>query len=243
METDQLRRLWKLAFGDSEVFIGIFFDTAYAPERCHRIDLSGQTAAALHWLDCSYRGQKLAYIYAVATHPAFRGGGLCRELMQKTHETLASRGYAGALLMPAESGLRQMYAKMGYRECCTVREFSCTAGAAVSIREIGPEEYTRLRRRYLPENGVLQEGESIAYLHTYARFYAGEDFLLAGAPDKDSFHGIELLGNPDAAPGILAALGYAEGTFRGPGPDIPFAMFHPLTENSPAPGYLGLAFD
>lgn len=239
----ELVRLWQLAFGDSEEFIDFFFSTAYSPDRCRSITVDGQLAAALHWLDCTYQGQKLAYLYAVATHPDFRGRGLCRELMAQTHETLAAQGYAGALLMPAEPGLRQMYAKMGYRECCSVSEFSCTPGNTVPIREIGAEEYAQLRRFYLPANGVVQEGENISYLHTYARFYAGGDYVLAAAPGKKQLGGIELLGNREAAPGILTALGYAEGSFRTPGGDIPFAMFRPLTSDAIAPGYLGFAFD
>lgn len=242
METE-LKDLWHLAFGDSYDFIDLFFSTAYAPERCKFLTENGRVTAALYWLDCEYAGQKLAYIYAVATHPDFRGRGLCRRLMSETHETLKRQGYAGSLLMPAEAGLRQMYGKLGYRECTRVSAFSCTAGDPVPLRKIGPEEFVRLRRTYLPENGVLQEGGSITYLAAYSDFYAGADFVLAGAPQSGQFHGIELLGNQDAAPGILAALGYKTGSFRCPGDEIPFAMFLPLTEKAEAPGYLGLAFD
>lgn len=243
MKIEPLRQLWQLAFGDSQEFIGFFFDTAYSPERCRSLVLNGRTAAALYWLDTEFQGQKLAYVYAVATHPDFRNRGLCRELMAQTHAELAEREYAGVLLMPAEPELRQMYSKMGYRDCCRIAEFSCAAGTAVPVRVVGTEEYAQLRRRFLPPDGVIQEGENLDYLRTYARFYAGEDFVLAAAPGKHLLNGIELLGNRDAAPGILTALGYAEGSFRTPGRDIPFAMFHPLTEPVTAPGYLGLVFD
>lgn len=239
----RLRELWKLAFGDSDDFISLFFSTAYAPDRCRCILVNGQAAAALYWLDCAYDGQKLAYIYAVATHPDFRGRGLCRKLMADTHAILALRGYTGALLMPAESELRKMYGKMGYRDCGSVSEFTCAAGAPIPVRQIGKEEYAALRRTYLPEGGVLQEGAGLDYLETYARFYAGDAFLLAAVPDEDPLRGLELLGKREAAPGILASLGYDRGWFRTPGTDIPFAMFHPLETDGKMPAYLGLAFD
>ncbi len=243
MKTEQLRPLWQLAFGDSAEFIGSFFAAAYAPERCRVIVRDDRVAAALYWLDAEYAGQKFAYIYAVATHPDFRNQGLCRQLMEETHAVLTGQGYSGALLMPAEEGLRQMYGKMGYRECCNVSEFSCKAGAPVPARSVEKDEYARLRRDFLPDGGVIQEGENLDYLATYANFYAGSDFLLAAAPQNGRLHGIELLGNRKAAPGILAALGYGEGTFRTPGEDIPFAMFRPLKENVKSPRYFGLAFD
>lgn len=239
----QLKRLWSFAFGDSDEAIEQFFSTAYAPERCRCVLLDGQAAAALYWFDTEWGGQRFAYLYAVATHPDFRNCGLCRELMGDTHKLLTELGYDGTLLTPAQMPLRRMYAGMGYQDCCSVSELSCAAGTPVAVRKIGTEEYARLRRKLLPEGGVIQEGENLAYLETYAQLYAGEDFLLAAVQEDGQLHGLELLGNADAAPGILAALGCREGTFRTPGKDIPFTMFHPLKACAKAPSYFGLAFD
>ena len=54
---------------------------------------------------------------------------------------------------------------------------------------------------------------------------------------------MELLGNREAAPGILKTLGCIRGKFRTPGEEMPFAMFLPLKEDAPVPSYLGHAFD
>ena len=144
--TEQLKMLWHQAFGDGEEFIDLFFRTGFSPDRCQYLTENGQLTAALYWLDCAYRDQKQAYIYAVATHPDHRGKGLCRKLMEMTHQILARQGYTAALLRPADEGLRRMYRNMGYRTATLVSEFDCTAGVAVPIREIGTEEYARLRR-------------------------------------------------------------------------------------------------
>lgn len=242
-QVPQLRRLWQLAFGDSVAFIDQFFQTGYAPERCRCVTVDGQAAAALYWFDVSCEGQKMAYIYAVATHPDCRGKGLCRALMEDTHALLVSQGYAAGLLVPDGDSLRRMYAKLGYRDCSNVSEFTCAAGEAVPVRAVAVEEYAALRRKLLPDGGVVQEGENLSYLENYARFYAGTDFLLAAVPDGEALYGAELLGNRDAAPGILRALGYASGRFRSPGDDVAFAMFRPLIPDAKPPRYLGLAFD
>ncbi len=242
-QEEALQALWQLAFGDSRDFIRGFFETGYDPECCRCAFSEGQLAGALYWFDAQWENRKLAYLYAVATHPNFRGRGICRALMENTHLVLRERGYAGALLTPAEAGLRRMYGAMGYEDCCAVSERRCTAGEALPLREIGWEEYAALRRTFLPKDGVIQEGRNLRYLETFARFYAGEDFLLAGAPEEEGFRGMELLGNGEAAPGILAALSYGAGTFRMPGEDIPFAMFRPLKEDAGKPVYFGLAFD
>lgn len=240
----QLRQLWQLAFGDSDSALDQFFCTAYSPRRCRCITIDGQVAAALYWFDASYDGQKYAYLYAVATHPAFRSRGLCRKLMESTHALLAKHGYAGVLLKPNGEALRTMYAKMGYRDCSTVSEFACAAcGTPADIRLICKAEYGRLRRTFLPPGSVIQEAENLDYLAAYARLYTGKGFLLAATAEGETLQGIELLGSASAAPGILTALGYARGCFRTPGTDIPFAMFCPLRADARSPAYFGLAFD
>lgn len=243
MRIKQLKDLWAKAFGDSETAIDLFFGSAYAPERCRFLEEDGNITAALYWMDAEYTSQRFAYIYGVATDPEHRGKGLCRKLMGKTHAELIAMGYAGAVLMPAEAGLRQMYAKLGYSECSTISQFDCEAGKPVEVRAIGREEYARLRRSFLPEDGLIQEGENLVYLETYAQTYAGEGFVLAAVHDEGKLFGMELLGNASAAPGILGAMGYETGTFRTPGGEIPFGMGIALRENVKMPGYLGLAFD
>ncbi len=239
----QLRGLWKLSFDDSDDMIGAFFSTAYALERCRCITVEDRVAAALYWFDTECRGRKYAYLYAVATHPKYRRQGLCRALMADAHRILTQRGYEGALLMPAEAGLRRMYGAMGYRDCGGVSEFSCGAGVPVPLRAVSAAEFAGLRRSFLPEGGVIQEKENLSYLASYAAFYAGTDFLLAACQENGQLRGLELLGNREAAPGIVSALGFAQGVFRTPGDSIPFAMFRPLKAGRNTPAYFGLAFD
>ena len=243
-DTAPLRRLWQQAFGDPEEFLDIFFSVAYSPDRCRCLYEDGQLGAALYWFDVSCGGQSMAYLYAVATHPDFRGRGLCRRLMADTEAHLEALGYTGVLLVPEKPSLREMYAKMGYEEGTTVSEFSCGMGESpVALGSVTPEEYARLRRGLLPPGGVVQEGENLTFLAAQARLYAGEDFLIAAWQDGGVLHAMELLGNADAAPGILKALGFPRGIFRTPGKEQPFAMFKALREDAARPRYFGFAFD
>lgn len=241
---NELRRLWKLVFGDSDAFLDGFFSTAYAPERCRYLTDGETVTAVLYWLDCEYGKNRYAYLYAVATHPDYRNRGLCRKLMAETHAHLRQEGYAGAVLVPQEESLRVFYDKMGYKNMGNIREFSALSGEKpVLLKRIVAQEYATLRRQQLPAGGLLQEGASLAFLETYAEFYAGEDFLLAACREADFLWAMELLGNQDAAPGILKALGCLRGKFRTPGKELPFAMFLPLAEGAAVPAYFGHAFD
>lgn len=238
METDALRTLWTECFGNEGDWIDGFFRTAFDPAHVCSLTRQGRLAAALCWMDVTCDGRPLAYLYAIATDPEHRHQGLCRELMGKTHETLARQGYAGAVLVPGDEGLREMYGKMDYVNFGGMGRFSAKAGKPIPIRRLSPAEYAALRREYLPAGGVVQEKGAVEFLASGAELYAGEDFLLAMSGE----FGLELLGNAHAAPGILGALGLKSGTFRAPGEE-PFAMFRSLSGDDWLPGYFGLAFE
>lgn len=240
----QLTALWQEAFGDSEEFIDGFFYTGFSPARCRCASEEENVVAALYWFDVRFEDQRFAYVYAVAVAKSHRGRGICAALMADTHAHLKLRGYSGVLLMPQSEALRRMYGKLGYTDCTLANRFDCqAAGTPVELHRIDRDEYARLRRTYLPENGAIQEEENIAYLEMMAFFYAGEDFLLAAQKQGQTLNGLELLGNTAAAPGILAALNCTEGSFRAPGGETAFAMFLGLEENAVPPTYLGLVFD
>ena len=240
----QQRAIWQEAFGDTDAFLDSFFSTAYAPDRCLCVLDGNRIAAILYWIDCELHGQNLAYIYAVVTDPSYRGRGLCRMLMEAAHALLKTRGYAGAILVPQQEPLRNMYAGMGYRNAGGLSVLSCSAGTEpVPFRSVGPQEFAALRRQYLPENAVIQEGAGLDFLAQQLQFYAGNDFLMAAYSEDGQLHAPEFLGQANAAPGILAALGVSTGTFRLPGTEKLFAMYCPLSTCTICPDYFGFAFD
>jgi hypothetical protein len=133
---------------------------------------------------------------------------------------------------------------MGYEDSTGISKITCTAGdTAAQIRNIGKEEYAALRRCWLPEYGVTQEGNNLTFLAAQTQLFAGNDFLLAAWLEGDTLHGTELLGNTAAAPGILRALGCEKGMFRIPGKDKPYAMIHRLQNQAVIPKHFGFSFD
>lgn len=239
-----LRNLWKEAFQDSDTFLDQFFTTAFDKGRCRISTVDGKLAAALYWFDCTLDGQPLAYIYAVATAKEFRGNGACHTLLANTHKHLKSLGYTGAILVPGNDTLVHLYEGCEYETCTKHSKIECAAeNMGIHISEISKDEYALLRQQYLPKNSVLQENENLDFLVTQAKFYTGENFLLAAHVESDNLYGIELLGDATLAPGIIHALGCKDGTFFTPGKDMPFAMFHGLSENAVEPNYFGFAFD
>ena len=242
MNTDvlqELKNLWQSAFHESTEAIDGFFLNAFSPARCRYLAENGKPISALYWFDCEYEGGKLAYIYAVATHPDHRGKGLASQLLKQTHADLKTQNYAGAVLKPAD-GLFPFYKKLGYVTSGHIRRFPAAAGAPLVLKELSTEDYCLLRRAYLPKDGVRQEGVTLTYLHTFANFYASDNAIVCVLKDEPII--LEYLGDPDSAPGILAALGINTAEIPTIGNDIPFTMFHSLNCTK-IPGYLGISLE
>lgn len=237
-----LTTLWQEAFGDPVEFIDLFFDAAFAPERSRVAVENGTVRGALYWFDCFLNGSKYAYLYAVATFACARGRGVSTALLQDTHETLTQLGYDGAILSPGSESLFRFYEQRGYTTAGSVREATVQAGDPLPVREIGPAEYALLRRRLLPEGGVMQEGANLAYLSRFARFVTGGDFVAAISRVGDSV--LEYLGPEEQIPGLLGALGLPSAKVRRPGLGRPLVMAHPLRgQEAPRELYFGLPFD
>ena len=207
MITEKLKQLWKTVFGDTDAFLDAFFSIAYSPDRCRYLTEGDAVVSALYWFDCEYEGGKLAYIYAVATEPNHRGKGLASRLMAQTHAHLKALGYAGAVLKPAK-GLFPFYERLGYLPSGYIRRFTANAGDPIPVKELSCAEFSQMRRKFLPKNGVHQEGLTLEFLHSFAHFYASEDALVCASPQEGVI--FEYLGNPNSAPGILKTLGIAD---------------------------------
>lgn len=239
-----LRDLWKEAFGDCDAFLDAFFHTAYAPTRCRIGVFQNRPICALYWFDCTLNDQKIAYIYAVATVKDARGTGACHSLLADTHQHLKELGYDGVLLVPGSEKLVHFYEGCEYEPCTKISVLDTEAtDMDLTLEEISKETYAALRPDFLPKNSVLQENESLDFLSTQAKFYRGESFLLCACIQGQHLYGIEFLGDSELCSGVTAAHGCTSGTFRTPGKEKHFSMFHPLHAEAETPQYFAFAFD
>ena len=117
-----LTALWQRAFGDepeyTEIFVNEFFVDGYS-NPVIRID--GKVVCMLTLIEVSIRESgmpftKGAYIHAAATDTAYRSKGLMRRLMEYTIELGIARGYSALILIPANDGLFDFYANLGFKD-------------------------------------------------------------------------------------------------------------------------------
>ncbi len=243
IDLPQLKDLWCLAFGDPPEFVDQFFATGFSPERCLFLCQEDKVVSALYWFDCLRGADKFAYIYAVATHPEYRGQGLCRQLMEAAHRHLQSQGYAGAILVPGSRELFFLYEKLGYLPFSPVQKRTLSAGAAaIPLTRLSPADYFAARLKLLPENTPVQPEEAIRFLATYCGLYQGKDFLCSAALDEETVYFQEFWGDSGKLPEIVTALGGKTGKVRLPSGDTPFAMYQLFGKIAP-PAHFSLPLD
>ena len=241
---DALRKLWKEAFGDDDAFLDAFFRHGFSPDRCRCMLENDTVTAVIYWFEVTCRGQRLAYLYAVATASAYRGRGLFSALLEDVKQVLTEDGYDGILLVPETAQLSRIYEKFGFTACTTVSHVEVAAGEKpIAFRQLDADAFAALRREMLPEGGVLQEGAMLDFLATQCCFWAGEGWLAAGALQGDELICQEFLGDRAAMAGLVRALNGTQGRFRTTGDTQPFGWILPLRAHCERPSYFALALD
>ena len=253
-EQQALQELWKLCFGDDESVTDCFF--ALFPPKLHTrvIEEDGKIAAMASWLPTTLHmdGGTFpgAYIYAVATHPEFRGRGLCRSLMEELEHSLLLQDRVFASLCPAGDSLYRFYGAMGYETAFYHDTANLKADKTPGkMQQISPSAYLSLRESFLSMPHCEWTREAIDYLSaTGCRFYRLEKGGCATVQQGsgENLRVLELLSedNNSAVSALCQAFGAEAAEVSFPGEAQPHGMLKWLkNKQKMAPCYFGFAFD
>lgn len=118
---EQTRRLWKTCFDDDDRFVDLYFSRRYREEINQVIEKDGMVVSALQAIPypMTFCGETvpMSYISGACTLPGYRGHGLMRNLLARTHRAMYKDGVLVATLIPAEEWLKNYYALSGYAVC------------------------------------------------------------------------------------------------------------------------------
>jgi GNAT superfamily N-acetyltransferase len=254
-----------VCFEDTESFIDAFFTRLYRPGMAAWVEAEGVAAAMAFFIpgftlhSPGEPARRVAYLYAVCTHPNHRGQGL------GTAVTRAAASFSGCelvCLLPADAGLRRWYARdMDARTFSVVREERFTRGAGVrrggKLSRLRPEEYLLRREALLLEKPHVEPPADFLSLSGFVlREDGGGLFALSrgicAVSRSDGLFVSELLTEGSlaaAAEELLAFFPESELTLRAPAaagePAKDFVMALPSRPGEPPPAalYWGLALD
>ena len=116
---ENLKALWQTAFDDNKESLDSFFEKTVSPERVLAVFEEGKPTSALYMLESEIVKDKKTYsayyIYAVCTHPEYRGKGLMKSLFEELFEVAKSRDVDYLFLVPEEEYLFNIYGKLGFK--------------------------------------------------------------------------------------------------------------------------------
>ncbi len=131
-----LRRIWQICFNDSADETELVFRHLLTPRHILTHTEEGSPVAMLNWMPLRFTsaGDSFAgaYLFGVATLPAYRSRGISRALMRRLHELLRQKGAAFSCLVPAGADLFEFYASQGFE---TVFRYRALTVPAANIRD------------------------------------------------------------------------------------------------------------
>lgn len=167
----QLSGLWETVFGDGPDYTSVFLESsAFRPEDTVLSLDSGGLAAMLFLLPVSLEGMSGRYVYAVATHPEFRGKGHAGVMLELAQRLTEGHGEDFTCLHPASDSLYGFYRRFGFETAFYIREvlWMPQVGAdfpRLRIERIPAEGFAALYAKTLPERqgAFLKWGQETLY--------------------------------------------------------------------------------
>jgi ribosomal protein S18 acetylase RimI-like enzyme len=186
-----LKALWHTVFGDDKTEIDRFFDVFFSPDLAAAAGPAGAPVSAAYTVpvgalvlprpDRSRRAPgryRCAMLYAIATHPDFRGCGYGEAVTREAGRLAVRAGCPAVVLKPASDGLFEFYEKRTafrtFFETCrgTIDRADLPGPRRLIAAPATPGEYRALRNIFL---------EGAAYIDMDERALAYQNALCGGA--------------------------------------------------------------
>ena len=115
----EIAKIWRMAFLDSDEYIGNFLKMMYDPGNAIVTRKNGRVVSMLFLLDSQLiiKGipYSTRYVYAAATHPDYQNEGYMTETLTRAIEVSKDANIDFLVLVPAEEWLFDYYGKFGFK--------------------------------------------------------------------------------------------------------------------------------
>jgi ribosomal protein S18 acetylase RimI-like enzyme len=164
----QIRNLMKIVFGDSDLYLDLFFKYKYN-NNALVLEYKEEIVSAAFLLPAQYNGKTILYIYGCATLPQYRGVGFMKEILNFAFQHTIQQQYIGLCLVPASEKLFHYYEKLGFenhfyhkKNIFKWSEFNSTKDSDLVIETINYEHYFEIRNSFLKsKNGILWDSNHL----------------------------------------------------------------------------------
>ena len=166
----QLVSLWVTCFREKREAAELFFERNISYTHGYVAEDSGKPVAAVYLVDCTLCGERAHYLCGAATLPEYRGGGVMTSLMRFALGDAEKRGDRFSVLLPADEGLYDFYARFGYLALCSESraEFDC---GFYGTPAKGKPELRRLQLECRRDKFLLWNNKYIEFARDYYACY------------------------------------------------------------------------
>ena len=168
-DIDGLKELWKLCFtNDDQDDIDLFFDNRFSTANGLVYSQGKQIVSMMFRLPCKFQGENAWYLYALATHPDFRGLGYMAQLIEYSHAQMEKENIEYCLLLEGESSLCEYYKRFGYQSAFCYRLAKLSGQSDMSVLYADVEYVESIRSKKLV-NAVQWDIEALSYANKYSK--------------------------------------------------------------------------
>jgi GNAT superfamily N-acetyltransferase len=118
-DKQNISRLWKDTFQDSDSFLDLYFSMLFKPEQSLVVYSDDKLVSSLQLLPYQVvvEGKRLdaVYLFAVMTDKAYRHKGYMKLMLEYAFEYLKSNNVSLVFLIPQEDSLFELYMKFGFQ--------------------------------------------------------------------------------------------------------------------------------
>ena len=175
-DDSELKKLWLDCFSELPQAVELFFERNLSFTHIYKAESGGRIVAAVYLVDGRIDGQKAHYLCGAATHRDYRKKGIMSGLIEYALQDAKSRGDVYSTLFPANDGLYQFYARLGYEPKCYARRavFDRDELENNSIKEInlfGMPNFEEMQNSCLKNNFLLQNNSFVQFAVDYYSLY------------------------------------------------------------------------
>ncbi len=202
-ELPRIREIWKLVFGDGDSLIDRFLE-ACPLERIQVLLEEGEVQSFLTLLPCTLvqpdaEPAKLDYVYALCTHPDWRGKGLGGQILNYADYFSRTHWARCICTVPAQESLHQgFFKRWGYREgfATYVTEVETAAlppvGEGCAIAALSAADYNRRREKWLSGMAHVAYPDAALELQRYLCHSSGGDLCSVTVEDVVGCAAVEM---------------------------------------------------
>ncbi len=167
-EYESLKTLWLKCFDDSPHVVERFLESAVTPENVVAAFNDNTAVSVLYMIESTITNNginyKGLYIYAVCTHPDFRGRGLMKKCFDFLFRISKERGVDYLFLVPADESLFTMYQNLGFKNGFYYSQRKVHSKDYIAentiVEELSFEDYINIRKSFSKTINLATLGET-----------------------------------------------------------------------------------